>query len=279
MRVTFLGAPLDLMTVEEVRDRAVRAVGGRECVIHCSLNALKVVEASGDSGIQELLTQFDLVTADGMSVVWGLALKGELSTARVAGVDLMDLLLREGARRRWRFYLLGSRPEVSLGLRERVESLYPGVRVVGARDGYFERHQEIELVQAISESEADVLFVGMPSPQKERFLAKHRQALGVPFSMCVGGGLDLLAGRTTRAPMWMRQSGMEWAYRVLQEPRRLAKRYLVTNLRFARLLSRELAKNSWKDDDAREDAPAEAYLPAKSHPSGVNAGAVFPLGE
>jgi len=240
MRTRFLGLPMDLLTREQVRDAAIDSIERRKPLLHGSLNALKVVQARRDPNVMKLLESFDLVTPDGMSVVWGLRLLGQGRAQQVAGVDLMADLLSEGARRKWRFFMLGARPEIASMLPERVERLYPGVKVVGAQHGYFSAGEQSAIAASIRASGADVLLVGMPSPVKERFLFHQREATGVPFSMGVGGGLDLLAGRTRRAPRWMRKMGLEWLYRVMQEPRRLAGRYFVTNLRFAGLLALEL---------------------------------------
>jgi N-acetylglucosaminyldiphosphoundecaprenol N-acetyl-beta-D-mannosaminyltransferase len=237
MRTDFIGLPLDVVSLEDVVRSASEAIERKACLTHCSLNALKVVQARKDASLRFLLDRFDLVTADGMSIVWGMGLLGSRLAGRVAGVELMDQLLREGARRGWSFFFLGGRPEVADCLVPRVKSLFPGARISGVRHGYFAAHQEKDVVQTIAGTHPDVLFVGMPSPRKERFLIENRAELNVPFSMGVGGGLDLLAGRTRRAPVWMRSSGLEWSYRVLQEPRRLAGRYLLTNIRFAALLA------------------------------------------
>jgi N-acetylglucosaminyldiphosphoundecaprenol N-acetyl-beta-D-mannosaminyltransferase len=227
----------------EVEEAAARAVCTRSSVIHCSLNALKVVEAHKDPALKALLAQFDLITPDGKSVVWGLRLLGRGRTEQVAGVELMARLLKLGAPRRWRFFLLGACPEVAATLRPSVEEAFPGVCIAGIQHGYFPPAEESRVVEEIRNSEADVLFVGMPSPRKERFLHEHRQVLRVPFAMGVGGGLDILAGKTRRAPLWMQRSGLEWSYRVLQEPRRLAGRYLSTNFQFAGMLAGELLKS------------------------------------
>ena len=237
MRTDFIGLPLDVVSLEDVVRTAGEAIGRKGCLTHCSLNALKVVQARRDADLRVLLGRFDLVTADGMSVVWGMGLLRRRLAGRVAGVELMDRLLREGARRGWSFFFLGGHPEIAECLVRRVESLFPGVRISGVRHGYYPAQEEKDVVQAIAGTRPDVLFVGMPSPRKERFLIENRAELNVPFSMGVGGGLDLLAGRTRRAPVWMRASGLEWSYRVLQEPRRLAGRYLLTNIRFAALLA------------------------------------------
>ena len=235
-----MGFSVDAISLEETAAIAAAAIAARRPLVHCSLNALKVVEAYKNPQVRRMLEDFDLMTADGASVAWGLRLLGGGPAERVAGVDLMARLLSEGAARGWRFYLLGARPEVSASLPSRILAAFPGVRVAGAHHGYFGAAEESRIVGLIRDSAADVLFVGMPSPRKERFLLEHREALAVPFAMGVGGGLDLLAGRTRRAPRWMRRTGLEWSYRVLQEPRRLAGRYLVTNLRFAGLFAREL---------------------------------------
>jgi N-acetylglucosaminyldiphosphoundecaprenol N-acetyl-beta-D-mannosaminyltransferase len=231
---------LDTLPIGQVEQEVCRAVEANHQVLHCSLNALKVVEARKDARTRELLEQFDLITPDGMSVVWGLRILGKGKCEQVAGVDLMARLLKEGARRQWGFFLLGAKPEVVDSLRGRIEHAFPGTKVAGVQHGFFSRTEESHIVRKIRESGAHILFVGMPSPRKEQFLIDHKKALGVPFAMGVGGGLDLLAGKTRRAPRWMRRSGLEWLYRVIQEPRRLAGRYLVTNLRFAGILALEM---------------------------------------
>ena len=240
MRTDFLGVSLDILPVAEVEEVVSRAVSSRKGLLHCSLNALKVVEASRDQGIAKLLASFDLITADGMSVVWGLRLLGKGKVEQVAGVELMTRLLQLGAKLHWRFYLLGAEPDVASVLKQRVEKSFPGVRIAGVEHGYFSKAEESAVVDRIRNSGADILFVGMPSPKKERFLLDHRESMGVPFAMGVGGGLDILAGKTRRAPVWMQRAGLEWFFRVIQEPRRLARRYLTTNLRFARMLAEEL---------------------------------------
>ena len=235
-----MGFSVDAISLEQTAAMAAEAIAARRPIVHCSLNALKVVEACRDPQVRRMLEDFDLLTADGASVAWGLRLLGGGPAERVAGVDLMARLLSEGASRGWRFYFLGASPEVSASLPSLVASEFPGARVAGAHHGYFGAEEENRIVRLIRDSAADVLFIGMPSPRKERFLLEHREALAVPFAMGVGGGLDLLAGKTRRAPVWMRRTGLEWSYRVLQEPRRLAGRYFVTNLRFAGLFAREL---------------------------------------
>jgi N-acetylglucosaminyldiphosphoundecaprenol N-acetyl-beta-D-mannosaminyltransferase len=112
----------------------------------------------------------------------------------------------------------------------------------GWRDGYFGADEEDRVVAEIYRSGADMLFVAMPTPKKENFLHRHRAALGVPFLMGVGGSVDVLAGEATRAPVWMQQRGLEWLHRLAQEPRRMWRRYVWTNARFAAMMAREMAR-------------------------------------
>jgi N-acetylglucosaminyldiphosphoundecaprenol N-acetyl-beta-D-mannosaminyltransferase len=116
--------------------------------------------------------------------------------------------------------------------------------VAGARDGYWTEEEEQEVVDAIAAAQADVLLVAMSSPRKEEFLGRHLNTMGVPFAMGVGGSFDVVAGVTSRAPAWMQRAGLEWAHRLLQEPRRMWKRYLVGNTKFAVLVGRELARRT-----------------------------------
>src|SRR4030095_7051061 len=172
VKTSFLGISVDILTIEQVRETVVRAVESRRGLLHCSLNALKIVEARKDPCLRQSLSQFDLITPDGMSVVWGLRLLGQGVVPRVPGVEAMAGLLAEGSRPGWGFYLLGAQPHVSSELKPRVEREFPGARVVGAHHGYFRDAEEAGVVERIRSSGAEVLFVGMPSPRKESFLLK-----------------------------------------------------------------------------------------------------------
>jgi N-acetylglucosaminyldiphosphoundecaprenol N-acetyl-beta-D-mannosaminyltransferase len=117
---------------------------------------------------------------------------------------------------------------------------WPKLELAGTRDGYFTSEEEEDVVRAIRDSRADCLFVAMPTPRKERFLHQHRQMLNVPFVMGVGGSVDVLAGVVSRAPNWMQSAGLEWLHRLIQEPRKMAWRYLSTNFAFAWLIATAL---------------------------------------
>jgi N-acetylglucosaminyldiphosphoundecaprenol N-acetyl-beta-D-mannosaminyltransferase len=181
-----------------------------------------------------------LTVADGMSVVWALRALGHPVPERVAGVDLMARLLAAAQEHRLRVYFLGARREVVAALVEWSRAQYPGLEIAGFRDGYFGPHDHTAIVEEIRTSGAHMLFVGMPSPFKETWCQHHRERLEVPVIMGVGGSFDVLAGFIKRAPRWAQSLGLEWFWRLLMEPRKLWKRYLITNSEFIWLATREI---------------------------------------
>lgn len=236
MRVRFLDLPVDIASMDETLDRACDAMRTRRRLQHVALNVAKLVNARTNPLLKQDLETADFVGIDGMGIVIGLRLAGVEGAERVAGIDLMMQLLARCAKEGFHPYFLGATPEVVERAAEVARERFPGLRFAGIRDGYFDAAEEPEVVDAIRASGADCLFVGMPTPRKERFLAQHRDALDVPFIMGVGGSFDVLAGKVNRAPSWMQRTGLEWAYRLLQEPGRMWRRYASTNLAYAGLL-------------------------------------------
>lgn len=235
------GCDVACLTLEQTVSRIVGLVELGQVTQHISLNVLKVSLMRDDPELAATISRCGLVSADGQSIVWAGRLLGVPVPERVAGIDLMMRLLGEAERRAWRVYFLGARDEVLSELIARLRDRYPGLVIAGSRNGYFSRDEEHGVVTAIAEAGAHLLFVGMPSPKKEDFVARNLAAFGVHFAMGVGGAFDVEAGRTRRAPGWVRHAGLEWLYRVGQEPRRMCWRYLVGNARFALACARELS--------------------------------------
>jgi N-acetylglucosaminyldiphosphoundecaprenol N-acetyl-beta-D-mannosaminyltransferase len=209
---------------------------------HASVNAAKVVRLQHDVELRQAIESCELVTADGQPVVWAARLLGHPIPERVAGIDLMEALLDLSEQRSYRVYLLGARPEVLDDAAAEIRRRHPAVSIVGRHHGYFSPSEEAALVADVAAARPDLLFIALETPQKELFLARHRDTLRVPFSMGVGGAFDVLAGRRRRAPRWAQRAGLEWVFRLAQDPRRLARRYVVGNTRFAALVARELVR-------------------------------------
>ena len=237
MRAEIFGVPLDLLTMDETVTRAAELIENGRPVQHVVINAGKVVMMHDDPGLRAIIAACDLVNADGQSIVWAGRLLGIPVPERVAGIDLMDRLLALAAERGWPVYLLGARQEVLDSCVSRITERYPALSIAGARNGYFDDGAEV--AAGIHSSGARLVFVGISSPKKERFLSEHLPEMGPVFAMGVGGSFDVIAGLTRRAPEWTQRAGLEWFYRFLQEPGRLWKRYLVGNLRFLGLVLRE----------------------------------------
>lgn len=244
MRRSLLGMPFDALTSEETLSRALDAMRTGSPVQHVAINVAKFVKARRDAELRRDIMDSDIVGVDGMGILWAARALGVAVPERVAGIDLMEKLLAACAAQGFRPYFLGATQQVldhSLAI---ARGRWPGLVFAGARNGYFAAEEENAVVSAIRESGADCLFIAMPTPQKERFLHRHKHALGVPFIMGVGGSFDVLAGKVERAPPAMRRAGLEWLYRVYQEPRRMWWRYASTNAVFAGLIGKALMQRA-----------------------------------
>ncbi len=246
-RVSFLGVPLHVLTREQTVAKIAEAVQQRRPIQHVALNVAKFINLRNDPELRNDVFGADIVGADGMGIVLGARMLGVHVPERVAGVDLMDDVLAFCANDGYRPYFLGARQEVLDKALAVLANRHPTLRVAGSHHGYFSAHSESKIVEQIQAAKPDCLFVGMPTPRKERFMAAHRQKLDVPFIMGVGGGIDVLAGHVQRAPLAWQRSGLEWLYRVIQEPRRMWWRYLKTNILFAMIMARSLV---WRQDYA-----------------------------
>jgi N-acetylglucosaminyldiphosphoundecaprenol N-acetyl-beta-D-mannosaminyltransferase len=158
---------------------------------------------------------------------------------RVTGVDLMQRLLEAAAGEGFGVFFLGARQDVLGAVVRRCREEYRGLRVSGWRDGYFSPAEHDSVIDDIRASGAEILLVGMPSPFKEVWCHRHRDRFGVRLVIGVGGSFDVFAGAIPRAPLWMQRAGLEWSWRLLNEPRKLWKRYLVCNSAFAWMMLRE----------------------------------------
>ncbi|MDN5632311.1 WecB/TagA/CpsF family glycosyltransferase, partial [Kocuria sp.] len=203
-----------------------------------AMNAAKLVSVSNDPELVEKFSTATLVTADGQALVWASRLLGDPLPERVAGIDLMDRLVELSAHNGRRIYLLGATEEVVRRVRWRF--LARGANVVGFHNGYWRRDgmSDEQMAELVSRSTPDIVLVGVPSPLKEDFVFGQKELTGAGICVGVGGSFDVVAGRTSRAPRWMQRSGMEWFWRLVQEPRRMFKRYLVGNTKFIWLVMR-----------------------------------------
>lgn len=241
-QVELFGIRFDALTMTEAVERIEHAIDSRQRMRIGVVNAAKAVNMQKDRELFDDVTSSDMVLADGISIVWASKLLRRALPERVAGIDLMWRMLELSDRRGYGVFCLGATEEVSAAVAAAIAVRYPRVRLAGRHHGYFTERKEPEVAAAIRDSRADILLVAMTSPKKERFMSRWAQELRVPVVHGVGGSFDVVAGKTKRAPLALQRLGLEWLYRLAQEPRRLWKRYLVTNSLFCALLLKELVR-------------------------------------
>lgn len=240
--VHLFGIPILAVTMSEILDVLHKQIKKRDPVQIGVVNAAKVVNMSRDNSLKEDVLSSDIILADGAAIVLASVLLRKPLPERVTGIDLMYELFQQGTGLGYRVYCLGATEAVSKTVEDKIKSDYPGLILAGRHNGYFTSEEEESIANKIAESKADILLVAMTSPKKENFLARWSDRINVPICHGVGGSFDVMAGKVKRAPMFWQKMGMEWLYRVIQEPRRMWKRYLVTNTIFMWLLLKELGK-------------------------------------
>jgi N-acetylglucosaminyldiphosphoundecaprenol N-acetyl-beta-D-mannosaminyltransferase len=245
--------PVAALTLEEALDTVDEAIAARKQLHIGVVNAAKIVNMRKDAELRVSVLDSDVIFADGAAVVWASRMLGQPLPERVAGIDLMTGMLRRGQRRGYRVFCLGATEQVLAATLEAIARDFPGIEIAGAHHGYFKgEREEADVAEKIKASRADILLVAMTSPKKERFLARWNETLNVPVCHGVGGSFDVVAGKVKRAPVAWQRLGLEWLYRVKQEPRRLWKRYFVTNSLFVLLVARAFARQRFAGARARD---------------------------
>jgi len=240
-KITFMDTVLDIGTMTETVANIQSRINRKTFTQHVVVNVAKLVHMKDDKALSESVQACDIINIDGMGVVWGARFCGHHVPERVTGVDLFHQLLAMSAREQFPVFLLGATNDIVEKTANIVQLANPSLQIAGFHHGYF-WDDEQAVVAKIKASGARLLFVAITSPKKENFINKWRDQLGVDFVMGVGGTFDVVAGKVRRAPVWMQNAGLEWFYRVLQEPGRMWKRYLITNSKFAYLLVKERFK-------------------------------------
>ncbi|MFB6732274.1 WecB/TagA/CpsF family glycosyltransferase [Bacillus mobilis] len=230
--INIFDCPVASLTLQDTLKEIDKTIQEKTPTQHVVINAGKVVLMEEDSKLKKIVQSCKIINADGQSIVWAANLLGRPLPERVAGIDLMEELISLASKKGYSVYFFGAKNEVVKKVVEFYKRMHPNLKVAGYRDGYFNGDENQQIVEGIRKSKADILLVAFSSPKKEYWLAENLDELGVPFSMGVGGSFDVIAGITKRAPLWMQKSGLEWFYRLIQEPGRMWKRYLVGNTKF-----------------------------------------------
>ncbi|MEI7768390.1 MAG: WecB/TagA/CpsF family glycosyltransferase [Chloroflexales bacterium] len=227
-----LGVPVDNLTMEEALARcdefiAIGRATGRTHQI-TTVNADFVVNSLHDPELQRILQESDMSTADGMPLVWGSRLLGGHLSGRVTGADMVPALAHRAAQRGYSIFFLGAREGIAAKAAEILQQRNPGLKIAGVLSPPSRPILEMDrsVVEVVKAARPDILLVAFGNPKQEKWIRMYAHELQIPICIGVGGTFDMIVGVTKRAPSWVQKIGMEWAYRLSQEPRRLAKRYL-----------------------------------------------------
>lgn len=239
-RQYFLNTRIDNLSMQETLQKVSKAIENGQQLHHTVVNAGKIVALQKNVELRQGVNEADLINADGQAVIWASKILKKPLKERVAGIDLFTNLLAMAHHDKQKIYLLGANQDVLQNLVGKLSKEFSPELIAGSHHGYFSEKEEDGVVEEIAKSGASLLFVALSSPKKEIFLHQHRRALRkLNFIMGVGGSFDVLAGKTKRAPVWMQESGLEWFFRFLQEPKRMWKRYLIGNSKFVYLVFKE----------------------------------------
>ena len=239
-KVHMLNVVIDNLTMRETLQKVKSCISSRSHISHSVVNAGKLVSIQTDTELRKSVNSCKLVNADGQAVVWASRILGNPIVERVAGIDLMENLVELAFKNKYKIFFFGAKERVVSKIIEKYENLYSKDIVAGYRNGYFNEDEEKEIVTSIVNSNAQILFVAISSPAKENFLHRNKAQLRkVPFVMGVGGSFDVISGNLKRAPLWIQALGFEWFFRLVQEPKRMWKRYLIGNIRFVLLVFKE----------------------------------------
>lgn len=219
-RVNILGVDVDAVTMAEAVDLVRRAMDTRAGVMVATANAEMLMRATHDEELRRILNASALVVPDGAGTVWAARHLGHAMPERVAGYDLAQELLRCAPAEGRRVYFFGSAPGVAEKAKAKAEQLYPGIEIVGVRNGFFSPADNAAIIAEIRAARPDLLLVALGVPKQEKWIAAHLAELDVPVAIGVGGTLDVMAGVMKRAPYWMQRAKLEWLFRGLMQPKR-----------------------------------------------------------
>lgn len=239
-RIKFMNIEIDNVTMKEALHEINRLVKKRGKTYSVTPNVDHIMKLQTDKEFVEIYKKADLILCDGKPLVWISKLYGTPIKAKVSGSDLFPRLCALAAKKSYKMYFLGAGPGVAEKAAANLRKKYKGLNVVGTYSpsyGFEKKEEEVkEIIGKVRSAQPDILIVALGAPKQEKFVYEHLDELNVPFSIGLGASLDFEAGNIKRAPRWMSNCGLEWLYRIFQDPKRLIKRYLVDDLKIVGLV-------------------------------------------
>ena len=219
-RAEILGVQVDIVTMAQAVERVENLIRAKKNSLVATANAEMIMRATKDEELKKILNAADLVVPDGAGTVWAANHLGYEMPERVAGFDLVQELMRISPAKKFKIFLFGSAPGVADKAKAKAEELYPGIKIVGTRNGFFSPEDEPEIIAQIKKSRPHILLAALGVPKQEKWLAAHKDELKIPVSIGVGGTFDVMAGVMKRGPLWMQKAKLEWLFRGLMQPSR-----------------------------------------------------------
>ena len=219
-QIDIMGIPLTVLnSYEQAVSRILDSIGRKQNVSCVAINPEKIYRARRDKELRMFIQSADYCICDGVGVAMAVRLLFRRKIPRITGIQLFFELAAGAETRKFRIFLLGGSPESNEGASHKLKQMHKKLVIAGRHHGYFTDEEEV--IAQINKSRADMLFVALGSPRQEKWIAQYRDRLKVPYCMGVGGSLDVLSGKTPRAPHLFRKTGTEWIYRLAREPSRV----------------------------------------------------------
>jgi len=215
-----LGVPVHSYTMAEVVDELDKRIQEQQQSFVVTANAEIIMSCQEDKAYNDIVCNADIVLPDGAGAVWAGRHLGNTVPERVAGFDLYLELMQLSSKKGYKAFFFGSSPGIAEAAKEVCEKRYPGVQIVGTRNGYFKASDEAEIIKQINDSGAQMLFAALGAPKQEKWLEANRNKLNAIVLMGIGGSFDVLAGKMERAPKWMQDASLEWLFRLYKQPSR-----------------------------------------------------------
>lgn len=239
-RMKFLNTQVDNLTMDEAIDRIDKLVINKKPSYVVTPNVDHIVKLENDIEFQQVYKDADLILTDGMPLIWISKLKKMPIKEKVSGSDLFPQVCSLASKKGYKVFLLGAAEGVADKAAKNLMEKYNGLEVVGTYSpsyGFEKNEDEIEnIINIINTTKPDILAVGLGAPKQEKFLYKYKDKLNVPVSLAIGASIDFEAGNIDRAPIWMQNTGLEWFYRLMKEPKRMFKRYLIDDMKIFKLV-------------------------------------------
>jgi len=246
-RVNILGVDVSAINMSIGLDQIEAWIASSDPHYVCVTGVHGLMESHRDPRLRAIHNAAGMVTPDGMPLVWLSKMMGFSNVSRVYGPDLMLALCARSVARGYRHFFYGGTEQTLATLTERLRQRFPGLNVAGSCAPPFRQlsvEEDEQIVSQIRRTSADILWVGLSTPKQERWMAEHVDRLGIPVLIGVGAAFDFNSGTKRQAPVWMRQSGLEWMFRLVSEPRRLAARYLINNPMFLGLITLQFIRRT-----------------------------------